>query len=121
VARKFSFPTGSTHSDILSISQNVTVCPDQVYDFYAFALPDPNNSGYCEAWLSTIPMVGTAKTGNKELLVGISGPSGVWSQFDISENNVDKTSFSIEVFINAFCVSSSASTVYFDIVTVGQT
>jgi hypothetical protein len=120
-ARKFSFPAGSTHTDILSISQIITVCPDQIYDFYAFALLDPLNTGSCEAWVSTTPGVGAAKAGDKELLVALSDLSGVWSQFNISENNADKTSFSTQVFINAYCVSSNPSAVYFETVIVGQT
>ena len=96
MARKFSFPAGSTHSDILSISQTLTVCSDQVYDF---SLPDPSNTGYCQAWFSTTPAVGTPKTGNKELLFAIPGLAEVWSQFDISEHNAALTSFSITVFM----------------------
>jgi hypothetical protein len=121
LARKFSFPAGSTHTDILSISQTVTVCPDQIYDFYAFALPDPLNTRSCEAWVSTTPGVGAAKAGNKDLLVALSDLSGVWSQFNISEDNTDKTSFSTQALINAYCISSNPSAVYFDTVTVGQT
>lgn len=121
LARKFSFPAGPTHADILSSSQTITVCPDQIYGFYAFTLPGPPNTGSCEAWFSTTSGVGAAKAGNKELLVTLSDLPGVWSQFNISENNADKTSFSTQVFINAYCVSSNPSAVYFDTVTVGQT
>jgi hypothetical protein len=60
------------------------------------------------------------KTGNKVTLEFIADDPGDWSEVDISQNNADKNSYSIDILINAYCVSSSASYVYFDTVSVGQ-
>jgi len=62
---------------------------DQIYDFYAFALPDllTRSSGMGLNYSRGRRSQG----GNKNLLVALSDLSGFGDQFNISENNTDKT------------------------------
>jgi hypothetical protein len=89
-----------------------------VYNFNVHATQDSSNTGYCKAWITLEPEIGSSKTGNAVFLGYGNDPVDDWSGIDISLNNAATNSYQITLIISAYCVSSNPSAVYLDTVTV---
>jgi hypothetical protein len=89
-----------------------------VYDFNVYATQESSNTGYCKAWITTAPQIGTPEVGNAVFLGYGNDRVDDWSGIDISFNNAATNSYQITLTISAHCVSGNPSVVYLDTVSV---
>jgi hypothetical protein len=89
-----------------------------VYDFNVYATQNSSNTGYCKAWITAAPQVGTPKVGNSVFLGYGDDPVEDWSGIDLSLNNAATNSYQITLTISAYCVSGNPSIVFLDTASV---
>ncbi|KAF8866904.1 hypothetical protein BDZ45DRAFT_177912 [Acephala macrosclerotiorum] len=110
---EITFPTGSTASNVVVVSQDVTVCPGQAYGFVGYATAGQSDAGICKVWWCVTPEAGAKKcTGaNSRTRLFDDNPTDQadsWAPFELEFFNSNLLSLSVTIEMHAYCTAPKA-------------